>query len=152
MCNHKEVQHQRHGHVSRSSDLAKTILQCTVKGGTRQGRQKKRWEHNIEEWTGLRFSMGSGKQRKMEETVVKSSVVPQRPPRLRDRSRRRWPTTEISPRQNELKHHGRAKNISHRLRNQHGYISLPKSKVNRSQVDSETHLLPLLRLPESVLG
>ena len=33
---------QWYGHVSRSSGLAKTILQGTVKGG-RQGRQRKRW-------------------------------------------------------------------------------------------------------------
>ena len=42
--------------VSRSSDLAKTILQGTVKWGKRQGRQRKRWEDNIREWTGLKFS------------------------------------------------------------------------------------------------
>ena len=35
------------GHVSRSSGLAKTILQGTVKGERRQGRQRKRWEDNI---------------------------------------------------------------------------------------------------------
>ena len=35
---------QWYGHVSRSSGLAKTILQGTVKGGRRQGRQRKRWE------------------------------------------------------------------------------------------------------------
>ena len=44
---------QWYGHVSSSSDLAKTILQGTVKGGRRQGRQRKRWEDNIGEWTGL---------------------------------------------------------------------------------------------------
>ena len=33
---------QWYGHVSRSSGLAKTILQGTVKGGRRQGRQRKR--------------------------------------------------------------------------------------------------------------
>ena len=38
---------QWYGHVSCSSDLAKTILQGTVKGGRRQGRQRKRWEDNI---------------------------------------------------------------------------------------------------------
>ena len=37
---------QWYGDVSRSSGLAKTILQGTVKGGRRQGRQKKRWEDN----------------------------------------------------------------------------------------------------------
>ena len=35
------------GHVSRSSGLAKTILQGTVKGKRKRGRQKKRWEDNI---------------------------------------------------------------------------------------------------------
>ena len=38
---------QWYSHVSRSSGLAKTILQGTVKGG--QGGQKKRWEDNIRE-------------------------------------------------------------------------------------------------------
>ena len=47
---------QWYGHVSRSSSLAKTILQGTVKGGRRQGRQRKRWEDNIKEWTGLEFA------------------------------------------------------------------------------------------------
>ena len=36
--------------------VAKTILQSTVKGGRRQGGQRKRWEDNIKEWTGLGFS------------------------------------------------------------------------------------------------
>ena len=67
-----------YGCVSRSSGLAKTILQGTVKVGRRQGRQKKRWEDNIgrqikkwednireqkkkwedniREWTGLEFA------------------------------------------------------------------------------------------------
>ena len=44
---------QWYGHYSRSFGLAKTI--CTVKGGRRQGRQRKRWEDNIREWTGLEF-------------------------------------------------------------------------------------------------
>ena len=46
---------QWYGYVSRSSGLAKTILQGTVKGGRRQGRERKRWEDNIREWTGLEF-------------------------------------------------------------------------------------------------
>ena len=78
---------QWYGHVSRSSGLAKTILQGTVKGGRRQGRQRKRWEDNIREWTGQEF----GKSRKAVENrekwrklVAKSSVVPQRPSLLRD--------------------------------------------------------------------
>ena len=77
---------QWNGYVSRSSGLAKT-LQGTMKGGRRQGRQRKRWEDNIREWTDLRFSRSQravenrGKWRKL---VAKSSVVPQRPSRLRD--------------------------------------------------------------------
>ena len=47
---------QWYGYVSRSSGLAKTILQGAVKGGRRQGRQRKRWEDNIREWTGLEFT------------------------------------------------------------------------------------------------
>ena len=39
------------GHVSRSSGLAKTILQGTVKRKRERGRQKKKWEDNIKEWT-----------------------------------------------------------------------------------------------------
>ena len=47
---------QWYSHVSRSSGLAKTILQGTVKGKRRQGRQRKRLEDNIREWTGLGFA------------------------------------------------------------------------------------------------
>ena len=47
---------QWYGHVSHSLGLAKTILQGTVKGGRRQGRQRKRWEDNIRKWTGLEFA------------------------------------------------------------------------------------------------
>ena len=47
---------QCYGHVSLSSGLTKTILQGTVKGVKRQGRQRKRWEDNIREWTRLKFA------------------------------------------------------------------------------------------------
>ena len=79
---------QWYGHISRSSDLAKTILQGTVKGGRRQGRQRKRWEDNIREWTGLEFVKSQWaveNREKWRKLVVKSSVVSQRPLRLRDR-------------------------------------------------------------------
>ena len=33
----------------------KTILQGTVKGGRRQGRQRKRWEDNIRKWADQEF-------------------------------------------------------------------------------------------------
>ena len=61
-----------------------------MKGGRRQGRQKKRWEDNITEWTGLEFAKSQRaveKREKWRKLVVKSSVVSQRPPQLRDRPR-----------------------------------------------------------------
>ena len=77
---------QWYGHVSRSSGVAKTILQGTVKGGRKQGRQRKRCEDNIREWTGLEFgkSQRTGERGKWRKLVAKSSVVPQRPSRLSD--------------------------------------------------------------------
>ena len=44
------------GHVTISSGLCKKVLQVTVLGKRKRGRQKKRWEDNIKEWTGLDFS------------------------------------------------------------------------------------------------
>ena len=51
----KKCKLQWYGHVSRSSGQAKTILQGTMKEERRQGRQRKRLEDNIREWTGLEF-------------------------------------------------------------------------------------------------
>ena len=65
---------QWYGHVFCSSGLAKTILQGTVKGGRRQGGQKKRWEDNIREMDrpGVRqVPEGSREQGKMEKTGCK---------------------------------------------------------------------------------
>ena len=44
-----------YGHLSRSSGMAKTFLQGTMKGTKRRGRQKKRWENNINKWKGMGF-------------------------------------------------------------------------------------------------
>ena len=67
------------GHVSRSSGLAKTILQGTVKG-KRRGKWKKRWEDNIKEWIEMDFA-GSTKAAENRTSrkgiVANSSVVPQ---------------------------------------------------------------------------
>ena len=38
------------------SELAKTILQGTVQGKRKRGRQRRRWEDNITEWTGKALS------------------------------------------------------------------------------------------------
>ena len=65
-----------------------TILQGTMKRRRRQGRQKKRWEDNISEWTGLEFAKSQRavvNRKKWRKLVSKSSVVPQRPSGLRDR-------------------------------------------------------------------
>ena len=51
----KRRKQQKYEHVFRLSGLAKTILQGTVKGGRRQDRQRKRWEDDIRDWTGLKF-------------------------------------------------------------------------------------------------
>ena len=68
-----------YGHVSPSSGLAKTILHGTVRGGRRQGRQRKRWDDNIREWTGLEFAKSQRaveNREKWRKLVAKSSVVP----------------------------------------------------------------------------
>ena len=79
-----------YGHVFRSSGLAETIVQGTVKGWRRQGRQKKKWEDNIREWTGLEFAESRRaveNREKWRKLVLKSFVVPQLPPRLREGKR-----------------------------------------------------------------
>ena len=71
-----------------SSVLAKTILQGTVKGGRRQGRQRKMWEDNIREWTGLEFGRPQRaveNREKLRKLVAKSPVLPQRLSQLRAR-------------------------------------------------------------------
>jgi hypothetical protein len=75
------------GHVTRGDGLAKTVLQGTVRGGRKRGRQKKRWEDNMTEWTGLKLSeaVKCAKDRDGWRGLVdRSSVAPQRqPPRGR---------------------------------------------------------------------
>ena len=63
-------------------------VQGTVKGGRRQGRQRKRWEDDIREWTGLEFAKSQRAvnfREKWRKLVGKSAVLPQQPSRLRDR-------------------------------------------------------------------
>ena len=71
------------GHVSMSSGLAKTILQGTVK--RKRGRQKKRWEDNIKEWTGMDFARSTRaaeNRSRWKGIVVNSSVVSRRPSKV----------------------------------------------------------------------
>ena len=62
---------QWHGSVSRSSGLAKTILQGTVKEGKRPGRQRNRWKKttsgNGQAWSSP-SPWGQWRTEKMEET------------------------------------------------------------------------------------
>ena len=66
------------GHVSKSSGLAKTILQGTVKR-KRKGRHKKRREDNIKEWTGMEFVSSTRaveNRTRGKGIVANSSVAP----------------------------------------------------------------------------
>ena len=73
------------GHVSRTSGLAKTILQGTVKGERKRGRQKNRWEDNIKGWTGMDFASSTRvaeNRSRWKGIVANSSVVPRRPSKV----------------------------------------------------------------------
>ena len=50
-----------------------------MKGGRRQGRQRKRWEDDIRAWSGLEFAKSQSaveNRGKWRKQVVKSSMVP----------------------------------------------------------------------------
>ena len=66
-----------YGHISRSSGMVKTILQGIVKGARRRGRQKKKWESNIKEWTGMEFgdSLRAAEDRERWKGIVATSFV-----------------------------------------------------------------------------
>ena len=64
------------------------ILQGTVQGRRRKGRQKKRWEDNVTEWTRLKLAEAIPKADNREgwrKVVARSSLVPQRSTRLSDK-------------------------------------------------------------------
>ena len=66
------------GHVSRSSGLAKTVLQGTVKR-KRRSRHKKRWEDIIKDWTGIDFvslTWVAENRTRCRGVVANSSAVP----------------------------------------------------------------------------
>ena len=67
--------------------MAKTILQGTVEGARRRGRQKKRWEDNVKDLTGMGFGdpLRAAEDREgWKGIVATSSVMARGPPRLRD--------------------------------------------------------------------
>ena len=67
-----------------------------MKGGRRHGTQRKRWEDNNREWTGLELAKSQRaveNREKWRKLVAKSSVVPQRPLQLRNLDERDMPET-----------------------------------------------------------
>ena len=57
----------------------------TVKGKRKRGRQKKRWEDNIKEWTGMDFASSTRaaeNRSRWKGVVANSSVVPRRPSKV----------------------------------------------------------------------
>ena len=67
--------------------MTKTILQGPVKGARRREKQKKRWEGNIKEWTGMEFGdslRAAEDSERWKGIVAASSVVHRRQSRLRD--------------------------------------------------------------------
>ena len=73
----KKQKRRWYGHISRSSGMAKTILQGTVKGARRRGRQNKRWENNIQEWSRMVFgdSLRAAEDREGWKGIVVTSSV-----------------------------------------------------------------------------
>ena len=64
---------------------AKTILHGTVKGKRKRGRQKKRWEGNIKEWTGMDIASSTRaaeNRSRWKRIVANLSVVPRRPSKV----------------------------------------------------------------------
>ena len=76
------------GHLTRHNTLSKTILQGTVEGGRRRGRQRKSWVENIKEWTDLTMPdlliAASQRQRWRTLSAAAAHQSPQRPHRSRD--------------------------------------------------------------------
>ena len=60
-----------------------------MKGKRKRGRQKKRWEDNIKQWTGMDFASSTKtaeNRTRWKGTVANSSVVPRRPSKVMNRT------------------------------------------------------------------
>ena len=63
------------------------LARHSKRGEGEKTRQRKRWEDNSRQWTGLEFGKSQRaveKREKWRKLVAKSSVLPQQPSRLRD--------------------------------------------------------------------
>ena len=81
----KQQHDSNNNHVSRSSGLAKIILQSTVKGKRKRGKERKRWEDNIKGWKGMDFASSdraAENRTGWKRIVANSSVVPRRPSKV----------------------------------------------------------------------
>ena len=74
-----------YGHITRHTSLSKTILQGTIEGKRRRGRQRKAWMDNIKEWTGCSFQTllrtAEDRERWRSLTAQATTMTPLRPPR-----------------------------------------------------------------------
>ena len=77
------------GHATRHDGLSKTVLQGTLQGGRRRGRQKKCWM-DIKEWTSLPMpellTRASCRKDWKRISAESSLVSPRRPARSKDRT------------------------------------------------------------------
>ena len=67
-----------------------SIKDNPVKGKRKRGRQKKRWEGNIKEWTGMDFASSTRtaeNRTRWKGIVANSSVVPRRPSKVMGQNR-----------------------------------------------------------------
>ena len=56
-----------------------------MKGKRKRGRQKKKWEDNIKEWSDMDFASSTGaaeNRTRLKGIVASSSVVPRRPSKV----------------------------------------------------------------------
>ena len=71
-------------HVSRHDSLSETILQGTLKGGQRRGKQSKYWTDNIKDWTALfmqKLLTGASSRKDWRRISAESSLMsPLAPP------------------------------------------------------------------------
>ena len=76
------------GHVTRHDGLSKTIMQGTVAGGRRRGRQRKSWSDNIKEWTAMTtpelLRAANSRSEWRRKSVSAASMSPPRPQLSRD--------------------------------------------------------------------
>jgi hypothetical protein len=75
------------GHVTRHDTLSKTIMQGTLEGGRKRGRQKKNRQDNVKEWTDLTIPdlLQTTSDRPLWRRITASSAL--RSPRRLQKSR-----------------------------------------------------------------